>query len=304
MHDSLCIGAATVLSDNWVGTSTIPARGLYPHQWSWDTAFISYGHAVVNASRARVELEALFEGQWSNGLLPHIVFNPAVAEGSYFPGPDYWRSSTESDGLAPAEPQTSGIVNPPVHAGAVLNLLRRDPSPETIAFTQRIVPKLEKFLNYLTTERDPDGNGLVYVRHPWENGLDNAPVWDAVLDAMPPIQQCHNLSLALGDVPIGCTIPPYVRADLKPGVKTPHLTPRPLARIGCTRQHISSRPAPTQVSTHMIVQATSRTTAFSHCSHALATTATRRHRSPPPPLAAPFWWRMSSSTPWSLRRRT
>ena len=93
----LCTGAANVLKDNWVGHSTVPAPGLYPHQWSWDTAFIAVGHSVVNASRARIELESLFNAQWTNGLLPHIVFNPSVVEGRYFPGPAYWRSSTKSN---------------------------------------------------------------------------------------------------------------------------------------------------------------------------------------------------------------
>lgn len=92
----------------------MPAPGLYPHQWSWDTAFIAYGHAVVNVTRARMELEEIFEGQWANGLLPHIVFNPNVPEGRYFPGTAYWRSSTDSDHQAPAAPETSGIINPPV----------------------------------------------------------------------------------------------------------------------------------------------------------------------------------------------
>ena len=214
----LCTDAAAVLSRNWVGGSTVPAPGLYPHQWSWDTAFIAIGHAATNATRARIELESLFDGQWTNGLLPHIVFNPNVPEGSYFPGPAYWRSSRDSGGLAPSTPETSGIVNPPVHAAAVLTLLRRDPSDATLAFAGRVVPKLAAYLDYLFRERDPDGNGLVYVRHPWENGMDNSPVWDSVLDAMPPVAHCHNTSLPLGGLPRGCMIPPYERADLHPGV--------------------------------------------------------------------------------------
>ena len=173
-----------MLRYNWVGTSTIPAHGLYPHQWSWDTAFISYGHAVTNATRARIELESLFKGQWANGMLPHIVFNPHVPAGAYFPGPNYWRSSNASPGVAPAAPETSGIVNPPVHASAVLNLVRRSMATaeevETLAFLDRMYPKLAASIDFLKRERDPDGNGLCYVRHPWENGMDNSPVWDEV----------------------------------------------------------------------------------------------------------------------------
>ena len=215
---SLCTGAAEVLRDNWVGRSTVPAHGLYPHQWSWDTAFIAIGHTLVNASRARIELESLFAGQWANGLLPHIVFNPAVPEASYFPGQAYWRSSSDSGGLAPAVQETSGIVNPPVHAAAVRALLQRDASPASLRFAAGLLPKLQRFLDYLSRERDPDGNGLAFVRHPWENGMDNSPAWDEVLDAMPSIEPCRNHSLPVGQLPAGCTIPPFARADLGPGV--------------------------------------------------------------------------------------
>jgi hypothetical protein len=196
---SPCEAMSAVLDGNWVGSSTIPAKGLYPHQWSWDTAFISYGHAVTNATRARIEIESLFKGQWSNGLLPHIVFNPDVPDSAYFPGPDYWRSSTAAPDRAPAAPQTSGIVNPPVHASAVLNLMELDPTPETAAFASRLFAPLASWYEYLRSERDPDGNGLVYIRHPWESGMDNSPLWDGIL------QRMH--------VPRG-SIPPYNRTDL------------------------------------------------------------------------------------------
>ena len=200
MDHTACAAAASTLAANWVGSSTIPAHGLYPHQWSWDTAFISFGHAISNISRARIELEELFAAQWSNGLVPHIVFNPAVPDDAYFPGADYWRSASDSGGLAPSNPQTSGIVNPPVHVSAVLNLLTRDPdSAATAAFAQRMYEPLARWLTYLLRERDPDGNGLVYIRHPWESGMDNSPAWDPILDGM--------------DVPPG-SIPPYNRTDL------------------------------------------------------------------------------------------
>ena len=41
-----------MLGRNWTGTSTIPAAGLYPHQWNWDTGFIAIGHARYDQARA------------------------------------------------------------------------------------------------------------------------------------------------------------------------------------------------------------------------------------------------------------
>lgn len=33
-------------------------------------------------------------------------------------------------------------------------------------------------------ERDSLNEGLVFIRHKWESGMDNSPAWDAALDAM------------------------------------------------------------------------------------------------------------------------
>src|SRR4051794_8610311 len=41
--DRLRRAAAHVLLGNWTGGSTVPSRTLYPHQWSWDSAFVTIG---------------------------------------------------------------------------------------------------------------------------------------------------------------------------------------------------------------------------------------------------------------------
>ena len=109
-----------MLDANWLGSSTSPSRQLYPHQWSWDAACIAMGQAAWNQERAEDELRSLFSGQWRNGLLPHIVFGERAR---YFPGPDFWQTERSAD--APETPQTSGIVQPPIHATAVLEIYRR-----------------------------------------------------------------------------------------------------------------------------------------------------------------------------------
>src|SRR4051812_24742037 len=84
--------AARVLSENWLGSSTVSSRGLYPHQWSWDSAFISIGLRHLAPERARLELETLFAAQWPDGRVPHIVFNPDTDDEAYFPGPGFWHA--------------------------------------------------------------------------------------------------------------------------------------------------------------------------------------------------------------------
>src|SRR5438105_5527404 len=95
--DALVAGARDVLDGNWTGQSTIPAPGLYPHQWNWDTGFIAIGRSHYDQTRAEIELLSLFGAQWRTGMLPSIAFNPAVPADAYFPGPSFWRSETSAD---------------------------------------------------------------------------------------------------------------------------------------------------------------------------------------------------------------
>ena len=45
--DQLARDAIRVLIENWHGHATVPSRRLYPHQWSWDSACIAIGYAVL-----------------------------------------------------------------------------------------------------------------------------------------------------------------------------------------------------------------------------------------------------------------
>ena len=92
---SIAARAAYTLRDNSTGLITKAAPALYPHQWSWDAAFNAIGLASIDLPRARLELDSLFAGQWRNGLLPHIVFDPK-ADG-YWPGPAQWECSLHSE---------------------------------------------------------------------------------------------------------------------------------------------------------------------------------------------------------------
>ncbi len=161
------------LRGNRSGTVTLPSPHQYPHQWSWDSAFIAIGLAHFDPAAARTELTALFDGQWPTGRLPHIVFNPQAGAADYFPGPDFWHSTA-----MPTLPRrTSGIVQPPVHARAVLAVHRADPTGSA-AFLRDMYPKLLAWHRYLTRSRNVGRSGLAAIVHPWESGLDNSPLWD------------------------------------------------------------------------------------------------------------------------------
>lgn len=186
--DPLHVGAVRVLEANWTGTSTVPSRGLYPHQWSWDSAFIAIGLRHLSPLRAQTELETLLAAQWADGRIPHIVFNPSVPLDAYFPSPDFWRSSTAGRAAgAPRTLQTSGIVQPPVHALAAWLVHRADPGlSRARGFLARVYPRLAAWHRYLLHRRDLGGGGLASVVHPWEQGMDNSPCWDAPLARVAP----------------------------------------------------------------------------------------------------------------------
>jgi len=178
----LFIEAESVLEKNWRGYYTCPSILLYPHQWSWDSAFVSMGYAHYDQQKAEIELLSLFEGQWKNGLLPHIIFHQGGS--SYFPGPSFW--DTNRNPNAPTRPITSGIVQPPIHATAALYIYKHASNiEEARLFLTYLYPRLVEWHQYLYRERDPHKEGLVYIRHPWESGQDNSPIWDEPLKKIP-----------------------------------------------------------------------------------------------------------------------
>lgn len=180
-RDKLLRDAVQVLIMNWHGHSTVPSRSLYPHQWSWDSAFVSLGLHHFAPSRAAAELLSLFGAQWADGRIPHIAFNPAVPDDAYFPGPSFWRSS-ELPGHPPIA--TSGIIQPPVHAIAAAAVTVRL-GVDGAAFARRAYPSLVRQNEYLRQRRTVGRAGLAAVVHPWETGLDNSPAWDAPLRVVP-----------------------------------------------------------------------------------------------------------------------
>ena len=198
--------AKMILDFNRVGSYTQPGPRLYPHQWSWDSAFIAMGYAHYDQNRAVNELNHLFDSQWKNGLVPQIVFNPDFSE--YFPGVGFWHADRSPN--SPPGHTTSGVVQPPIHATAVLHVYRHA-QDETRArvFLEGMFPRLAAWHEYLYRERDPEGEGLAYIRHPWESGMDNSPMWDEAMlrlhlkpDQIPAYQRADTHMVATEDRPV------------------------------------------------------------------------------------------------------
>jgi len=180
--------AIAVLRENDRGTYTVPTKGLYPFQWNWDSCFTALGQSHYDLARAWTEIETLFAHQWEDGMVPHMVFHEPAP--GYFPGPDVWDTNQPTP--------TSGITQLPIAGFAVHELWRRSNGEDWAKpRARRLLRGLEHWHDWFYRTRDPAGDGLVVIIHPWES-RDNSVDWDEGFARVPT-----------------AGVPPYQRNDLK-----------------------------------------------------------------------------------------
>lgn len=170
--DELVAACREVLTKNDRGTHTVPAHGLYPHQWLWDSCFIAIGMRHYDVERAQQEILSLLRGQWSNGMIPNMILSSSRRTSR---AATFWRSA-----LSPYSPDnvaTSGITQPPMIAEAVVRIGEVLSKAERRTWYQRVYPALLSYHSWFYQERDPHQEGLILQVHPWETGLDNTPPW-------------------------------------------------------------------------------------------------------------------------------
>ena len=178
----IAAAAQGVLRGNDTGTLITAAPALYPHQWSWDAAFVSLGLATFDVPRALAELEHLRAAQWRSGMIPHIVFSPGTG---YFPDATRWRTQQ----LSPPGVETSGICQPPVHAIALRRIRQRAAGGPgevaVLAYLRRTFDSWLAWHRWLHTARTGE-SGLVTIHHGWESGMDNSPRFDGAYSRVEP----------------------------------------------------------------------------------------------------------------------
>jgi glycogen debranching enzyme len=174
--DDLYNLAVEVLKENDRGTYTVPTKGLYPFQWNWDSCLTALGQSHYDEARAWTEIGTLFEHQWPDGMVPHIVFH--VHSDGYFPGPDVWDTKRPTP--------SSGITQPPV-VGFAINRLYERAADKRLAEerVRALLPKVDAWHRWFYANRDPGGEGLVAILHPWESGRDNSIDWDRAFEQVP-----------------------------------------------------------------------------------------------------------------------
>ena len=171
-HAPLIKQAKEILKQNDREHFTVPAGELYPHQWLWDSCFIAIGLRNFNIERAKKEIYSLLRGQWSNGMVPNIVFSSGK---EHRRDHEIWRSY-----LSPYSPDnvpTSGITQPPMIAEAVVKIGEKLKLPERRTWYKSVYEPLLNYHKWLYNDRDPHKEGLIILIHPYECGLDNSPPW-------------------------------------------------------------------------------------------------------------------------------
>ncbi|MGV8908242.1 MAG: glucosylglycerate hydrolase [Propionicimonas sp.] len=175
--------AREVLRTNDTGTLIKAAPLLYPHQWSWDAAFVSIGLATFDIPRALAELEHLRQAQWSSGMIPHIVFSDTPG---YFPDVTRWATTSQS----PPGVATSGICQPAVQGIALRRIRQRAAGGRhertVLDYLRRTFDSWLAWHRWLHDVRGADGSGLLTIHHGWESGMDNSPRFDAAYARVVP----------------------------------------------------------------------------------------------------------------------
>ncbi len=159
MGDDLRGAALAILEDAWRSPGfCVPNAVTYPWQWLWDSCFHAVSWAELGRpDRAVTELTTALAVQADDGFVPHLT---------YHGDPDVHAAFWGRRG-------TSAITQPPVHAHALAELVRRG-----VEVPPDLVARSALALRHLVDVRPRHRSGLIAVLHPWETGCDDSPRWD------------------------------------------------------------------------------------------------------------------------------
>ncbi len=139
---------------------TRPSPDRYRWQWYWDSCFAAIAWRHFEPARSRAELETLLAAARPDGFIGHTIFwdHPLSGARAWF------YNVIDRD-----DPMTS-TIQPPVLAFAWRAAVG-DPSLE---------PRIVAHHEALASQRDLEGDGLLWILQPDESGLDASPQFDPI----------------------------------------------------------------------------------------------------------------------------
>jgi glycogen debranching enzyme len=139
-------------------------RKDYANQFMWDSCFHAIIWRWIDPVMAQDELLSLVARQVQEGsdagMIPHC---------NYWHGGGAWLWNHDD---------RSVITQPPLIGAAALLVYERS---NDRTFLETIYPKLIAYHDWFDRRRDPDGDKLVCLIHPWESGGDVLPRWDKAM---------------------------------------------------------------------------------------------------------------------------
>lgn len=157
-----------------------PAHGIYPHQWLWDSCFHAIVMARFDSELAKAELRTLLAGARPDGMVPQVISWAFLDRESPLGRAQKWLYERS---------HFAHLTQPPVLAIALEEIFRHS---EDYRFLYEVLPATKKHYDYLASERDPDGDGLLSIILPIESGMDHSPAFDMALGFSSPTAWHHQ----------------------------------------------------------------------------------------------------------------
>ena len=151
-----------------------PSPASYPFQFWWDTCI----HVFILCALGEYELAkknilSLFAVQEPNGFVGHMISWKKVL-------PKNMRDILQARPTIHqhVRPNMSALIAPPLVAQAVLRIYE---DTHDRAFVCSMLPQLKKYFEWLVSNRDFEGNGLISIITSFESGMDWKPSFDPVV---------------------------------------------------------------------------------------------------------------------------
>ncbi|MCC6803835.1 MAG: hypothetical protein IT319_13210 [Anaerolineae bacterium] len=143
-------------------------RKDYANQFMWDSCFHAITWRWIDPVMAQDELLSLVSRQVKDG-----------ADAGMIPHCNYWRGGGS---WLWGQDDRSSLTQPPLIAVAAQLIYERSGDQKFLA---AIYDAMSAYHAWFDRRRDPDGDGLVSVIHPWEVGGDAYPRWDHAMKIAP-----------------------------------------------------------------------------------------------------------------------